>query len=195
MASDEYLMRRVQERDARAFEELLQRHAPRLRRRLAGMVRDEAAAEDLLQEASLRLWTRADQWRGEGSAKGWLLRTATNLALNHLRSRRRRREQPLGSGPAQDREAGVPSPTWDVDGDALRPDTALEAADRADLIRQILDDMPETKRDVLRLAHEHDMKMQEIAEVLGIPEGTVKSRLHYAGRELAQEWRKRWEGT
>ena len=85
MASDEYLMRRVQERDARAFEELLQRHAPRLRRRLAGMVRDEAAAEDLLQEASLRLWTRADQWRGEGSAKGWLLRTATNLALSASR--------------------------------------------------------------------------------------------------------------
>ena len=59
------------------------------------LVRDEPAAEDLLQETFLRVWTRAGQWNGQGTFKGWLFRIATNLALNHLRTRRRRPEQPL----------------------------------------------------------------------------------------------------
>jgi RNA polymerase sigma-70 factor (ECF subfamily) len=94
MPSDQHLMGRVRERDARAFEALFERYGELIRRHLARITRDDAAAQDLVQEVFLRVWTRAEQWDGRGPFKAWLYRIATNLALNHLRSVRRRREQP-----------------------------------------------------------------------------------------------------
>src|SRR5918911_756040 len=93
--ADRELLERIARRDACAFEVLFERHRETVRRRLGAIVRDEAAAEDLSQEVFLRVWTRAEQWDGRGAARAWLLRVATHLALNHLRSVRRRREEPL----------------------------------------------------------------------------------------------------
>ena len=62
---------------------------------IARIVREPAATEDLVQEVFLRVWTRAEQWQGSGTVKGWLYRIATNLSLNHLRSVKRRPQQPL----------------------------------------------------------------------------------------------------
>ena len=90
--SDQDLMRRVQERDAGAFETLFSRYREPLRRHRARTVRDDAAADDLAQELFLRVWTRAEQWDGRGAFKAWLFRIAANIALNHLRSVRRREQ-------------------------------------------------------------------------------------------------------
>ena len=194
MESDSELIRRVRERDGEAFQALLDRHGDALRLRLSQIVRDRTAVEDLFQELSLRLWTRAAQWDGRGAVGTWLLRIATNLALNHLRTLQRRRERPLEPWPDVMR-GEVTVPDWMVDASALRPDSLAEAAERRQLLRELVDALPEPKRDVLRLAHEHEMNMQEIAERLGIPEGTVKSRLHHATRRLAREWQSRWEDS
>src|SRR5262249_33341615 len=94
-ASDAELIARVRERDAEAFEILAARYRERVVRHLAGIVRDDGAAGDVTQEVFLRVWTHAAQWDGRGSFRAWLFRMATNLALNHLRSVRRRRELPL----------------------------------------------------------------------------------------------------
>ena len=94
VATDGDLIQRVLCSDAAAFDALYERHASAVRWRLVQVVRDEAAADDLLQETFLRLWTRAEQWQGTGSVAGWLMRIATNLALNHLRSKRRRPARP-----------------------------------------------------------------------------------------------------
>jgi len=187
--TDEELMRRVQARDADAFEALLGRWRERVCRHLAGIVHDRATAEDLVQEAFLRVWLRAGQWDSRGALQAWLFRIATNLGLNHLRSVRRRRERPLeipadpGNG---DDEAAVP--TWLVDNIALGPDGALELAERGRLLRRLVSDLPEEKREVLRLVCEEEMELREAAETLRIPEGTAKSRLHYARKQLAREW-------
>ena len=77
-----------------AFDMLFGRHSSFVAARLGRMVRHGGAADDLLQEVFLRLWTRAEQWDGRGSLRAWLGRIATNLALNHLRSVRRRRLRP-----------------------------------------------------------------------------------------------------
>src|SRR5512147_1274456 len=97
-------MAAVQARQAEAFDLLFERHAAAVRSALLRIVRDEPAADDLLQEVFLLVWRRAGQWKAQGSFKGWLFRIATNRALNHLRSLRWRPEQPLQ--PPEDLEEG-----------------------------------------------------------------------------------------
>ena len=186
MLSDEELMRRIVQRDAEAFETFYARHRDRIHRHLLRMVHDADGAEDLTQEAFLRVWTRAEQWDGRGACLSWLLRIATNLAYNQLRTLQRRRELPLDGTP--DDEEEQPAPGWMIDAASLGPEAVYEQAERRDLIRRLVDTLPEEKREVIRLVHEAEMEIHDVAATLGIPEGTVKSRLFYARKHLAREW-------
>lgn len=190
-------MRQIQERNAAAFEVLFARYRDAVRRHLASTVRDANAAEDLVQEVFLRVWTRAEQWDERGAFKAWLFRIATNLALNHLRSVSRRREQPLEIPvDVDDEEDERAAPAWMMDAAALGPDAALEQAVQRELFQQLVNELPEEKREVFRMVYQEDRDIREVAETLGIPEGTVKSRLHYATKRLVRGWRdieKEWE--
>lgn len=189
MPSDRDLVKGIRERDGQAFEALFDRYAGRIRLHLLHMVHDGAAAQDLVQEVFLRVWTRAEQWTGSGTFKAWLYRIATNLALNHMRAARRRREQPLVvPGDRGDGEEEERMPAWMSDASALGPDAKLELAEQRALFRRLVEGLPEEKREVFRMVHEMEMSMRDAAEELGIPEGTVKSRLHYARKRLAREW-------
>jgi RNA polymerase sigma-70 factor (ECF subfamily) len=190
LLSDQDLIKRVCERDARAFEVLFERYGEMIRRHLVYTVRDDAAAQDLVQEVFFRVWTRAEQWSGRGAFKAWLYRIATNLALNHLRSVRRKRERPLDLFDewSDDEDETGPAPAWLIDTSAIGPDTALEQAERRERVRRLVEKLPQEKREVFRLVHEMEMSMQDAADELGIPEGTVKSRLYYAKRRLARQW-------
>ncbi len=197
--SDEELMARIRERDANAFDELVARYAKTISRRLRGIVRNEDAASDLLQELLLRVWTHACQWDERGPLKAWLFRIATNLALNHLRSVTRRRERPLDIAPDSDDESEESLiPSWMIEASAICPEEAIVQAERERLVRSLVDQLPEEKREVLRLIHDEDMNVREVSEALGVPEGTVKSRLHYARQRLTHEWKSiesAWEET
>jgi len=187
--SDQELIAQVQLHQAQAFDLLYERYAPAVRQRLLRIVQDSAAAEDLLQEAFLRVWTRAEQWNGQGAFRGWLFRIAANLAFNHLRSQRRRPEQPLDCCEDPYAEGSPPeTPSWLVDTATLGPDEALEAAECGARIRHMLADLPQEQRDVFRLVHQFDMSLRDAADELGIPSGTVKSRLFYARQRLTQSW-------
>ena len=93
--TDRELLNRVLRRDEQAFEILFDRYERPISAVVNRIVRDSASAEDLVQEVFLRLWNRADQWECRGTLQGWLLRIGTRLAYNHLRSVRRRREEPI----------------------------------------------------------------------------------------------------
>jgi RNA polymerase sigma-70 factor (ECF subfamily) len=189
MISDQELVGRLQEGDEQAFEILLNRYEEMIRRHLWRYVRDEAAAQDLLQEVFVRVWTRSAQWDGRGSFKAWLYRIATNMALNHLRTVRRRREEPLVIADSWDDDDDDSSiPAWMIDASALGPDVAAEMAEERRTLRRLIDGLPDGKREVFRLVHEMEMSMRDAAAVLEIPEGTVKSRLYYARKELANVW-------
>jgi RNA polymerase sigma-70 factor (ECF subfamily) len=187
MLSDQDLAERVQAGDVQAFEALFDRYGEMIRRHLAHIVRNEAAAQDLVQEVFLRVWTRAEQWDGRGAFKAWLYRIATNLAFNYLRSVRRRREQPLEALAAEDESEQDYLPAWMMD-PSPGPDAAFESIERSERFRHLVQGLPEDKRDVLYLVHQMEMGIQAAAEELGIPEGTAKSRLHYAKKRLAREW-------
>lgn len=182
-------MRRVLDRDAGAFDVLFARHSRAVRNRLTRIVRSDPAGDDLLQEVFLRVWTRADQWAGQGSVRGWLLAIATNLALNHLRSARRHRGRPLRapSAPAREAEDDL-VPGWMVDASVPGPDAAAELAEREQMFRRLIGELPGDKREVMRMAYEEQMDIGQIAAELGIPPGTVKSRLFYGRRMLRQSW-------
>lgn len=189
---DETLLARIRTRDADAFECLFGRYREALRRHLDRIVRDEGASGDLVQEVFLRVWTRPEQWEGRGAVRAWLFRIATHLALNHLRSQRRRRELPLL--PAPDDEETDRVPGWMLDAASLGPEAVAELAEQRRLLTGLIDHLPEEKRELLRMVAEEGLEVREAAARLGIPEGTARSRLHYARRSLAREWDRTLEG-
>ena len=189
MPTDEELVVLILKRDAHAFELLFERYKDAIRRHVASILRDAAATQDVTQEVYLRLWTRAEQWHRRGPFRAWLYRIATNLALNHLRSTRRRRELPLTVPDEWGDEEEYSIPAWMIEASASGPDEVLELAERRAALRRLVDRLPQAKREAFRLVHELEMSMQDAADELGIPAGTVKSRLFYAKRRLARQWR------
>jgi len=193
--NDANLMELIQNRDEDAFDVLTDRYQEPLRRHLMSTVRDAETAEDLLQELLLRIWTRAEQWDG-GSVKSWLYRIATNLALNHLRTVRRRRESSLDPPPSTEGERDEESTSWMVDREQEAPEQTVIRRERTRALYGIVDELSEEKRAVWELVHEFDMDTASAAAALGIPAGTVKSRLYHARQQLAREWNevvKDWE--
>lgn len=183
---DQSLIESIQNQQAWAFEALYERYESALRRHLCHIVDNETAAEDLLQETFLRVWMRAGQWSGQGAVKGWLFRIATNLALNHLRTRRRRPEQPLELPDTivEDEDDLPDTPAWLVDTASLGPEAVVEQVEQGARLLQVLQDLPEEKRELLHLVHQMELSLREAADELGIPEGTAKSRLYYAREQL-----------
>ena len=187
--SDPELIRQIQAGNPAAFEELFARYRPAMQAHIARIVREPAATEDLVQEVFLRVWTRAEQWQGSGSVKGWLYRIATNQSLNHLRSVKRRPQQPLEI-PTDDGDDDNPVPGWMVDASALTPEAQLERVEQAELIGQLIDALPPDKKDVLRMVYDDEMDLHSVANALDIPEGTVKSRLYHGRKKLAEQLNK-----
>jgi len=184
--SDDTLMAGILKRDARAFEALFDRYTEALHRHVCFMLHDEAAANDVVQETFLRVWLHVEQWDRRGTPRAWLYRIATNLALNSRRTEQRRRELPLEPppDPDDDEDTGGFVPAWMVDNATLGPEAAVELSEQRAFYRHALARLPDDKREVFHMVHELDMSLRDAADTLHIPEGTVKSRLHYARQAL-----------
>jgi RNA polymerase sigma-70 factor (ECF subfamily) len=179
---DADLMRRVQQGDAHAFEALVRRHDRTLALHLRRYVGPDDAG-DLRQEVLLRVWERARQWEGRGAPLAWMLRIATNLALNHLRTRRD--TAPLESSDDEG-ELGEATPMADAGRAAARDE--FEQWTQASRALELIGELPDDRRTVLSLARLEGLRLQEIADRLNVPLGTVKSRLHAATQWLTERW-------
>ncbi len=186
--SDNELLERLRTGDADAFEQLFSRHREMIRRHLLRIVRNGDTADDLVQETFVRVWTHAEQWDARGAGKAWLLRIATNIALNRLRAQQRRPEQFFENSTCGEEEENA-APGWMIDALSLGPEAMCERAEEHGLLRRLIANLPEEKREVLRLIHEEELDIRQTAALLGVPEGTVKSRLHHARKRLADAWR------
>ncbi len=156
--------------DGEAFETLYGRYRRRLYNFVLRHVQDEALAEDLFQETFLRLLRAAPRWQPRARLSTWLYRVALNLCIDQGR---RRREEAL---PEDAAEA--------IAGDEPGPQGALEAAEAAAWLRARVAELPAEQRAVLLLRVYEGLEEREVAEIVGCPLGTVKSRLHYALRRL-----------
>lgn len=171
--TDEQLMARFQRGDAPAFEVLMRRHRTPLHGFLCRLLRDRARAEDLTQEAFLRVIQGSAGWAPRALFRTWLFTIARNLAADEGRRRAFREALPLdapGTGGAPHQPASEARAPDEAAGDALvRP--LLEAALAA---------LPLEQREVFLLREHAGLSFPEIAEATGVNENTVKSRMRYA---------------
>ena len=167
-ASDDDLIRRYAGGDAVAARALTLRHVPRLLALARRMLADPAEAEDVAQEAMLRLWRIAPDWRtGEAAVGTWLYRVASNLCLDRLRRRR---------------DVGDAAP--EIADDAPSAFTGLARADRAAALRAEIDRLPDRQRLAITLRHFEERGNPEIAAILGVSIEAVESLLARGRREL-----------
>ena len=163
--------RDLKARDEEALADLVAEYSAPLGRYLAGMVRHEGEAEELVQETFLRFLAHLDEYRGEASPKTYLFKIATNLALNHLDSAPSRREVFPGEIPEQ------ASP-------ARSPFERVARSEEAAEVRRVLASIPPQQRAVAVLRAWEDLSFREIAAALGIAEGTAKAHYFFALRSL-----------
>jgi RNA polymerase sigma-70 factor (ECF subfamily) len=178
------LAERIAGGDSAAFEVLMRRFNSRLFRVARAILRDDADAEDALQDAYIEAYRHMGDFRGASALGTWLTRIVTNSALMRLRSQRRHRVVvPIGEhrGPAGE------SPEVDVADDKTEspPNAALRAELRRVLERRI-DSLPLAFRTVFVLREVQELSVQETAESLAIPAATVRSRL-FRARALLRE--------
>lgn len=167
--SDERLMLRFRDGEAPAFEVLVRRHRTPVFSFLVRLTGDRARAEDLCQEVFLKVVRAADGWTPRARFQTWLYAIARNQAVDEARRQAFRRAEPLEGGAAARASSEDPGPDRAAEGALLRP--KLEAALAA---------LPEEQREVFLLREYSGLRFAEIAEVTGVPENTVKSRMRYA---------------
>jgi RNA polymerase sigma-70 factor, ECF subfamily len=172
MPSDNTLIQRTLEGDLEGFSELVERHREVVFR-VAARVVGQTDAEDVSQDAFLRAFHRLDRYRGEAPFRAWLLQITQNVALNSLA---RHRRESLEPHPAPDESPVTES--------RRQPAVELERRERRERLELKLGLLRPDYRALLVLRDLEELSYEEIAQVLDVPLGTVKGRLHRARSEL-----------
>ncbi len=177
-------MEAFQHGDQEAFTQLYERHLQGLLNFFFRLSWDHALAEDLTQEVLLRIFRHAQNWTPQAKFKTFLYRVAKNLWIDHLRSAHTRKSKTslYNSDPDQEGRHYI-----DMLPSELKPvGRNLEYQERYSQIMQALDQLPDEQRMVFVLAEVEHMGYQEISDVMEIPLGTVKSRMHIAVKKLRE---------
>lgn len=174
--TDEELLAAYQQGDTGAFEALLRRHRAPLFTFLLRMLGDRERAEDLAQETFLRIVKGAQAWEHRARFQTWLFTIARNLCVDASRRDRFRRADSLDQTGPDDGPAMVES----VPGREIDPSRGAESARLRPLLQKALLGLPAEQREVFILREQAGVPFKEIAEMVGVNENTVKSRMRYA---------------
>ncbi|HEX8951341.1 MAG TPA: RNA polymerase sigma factor [Polyangia bacterium] len=188
--SDESLMLRYRDGDVRAFELLVTRHRKPLFNFILRFVRDTAAAEDVTQETFLRLVKGADAYERQAKFTTWLYTIARNLCVDAARRGKHRKAASLDA-PVGDEDGSASLLDFVADGGAA-VDRQAQSRELAVRLQQAIESLPDEQREIFLLREVADLQFNEIANVIGCPENTVKSRMRYALeklREALEEYR------
>jgi len=172
MTSDEVLIARIAGGDRLAMQVLFTRHQVRVYRFVLRLVRNEAAAEDLISEVFLDVWRQAGKFEGRSAVTTWMLSIARFKALSALR---RRPEEELDDETAEQ-----------IEDHADDPEVALAKKDKGAVLRQCLSKLSAEHREIVDLVYYHEKSVEEVAGIVGIPEATVKTRMFYARKKLSE---------
>lgn len=186
--TDEHLLDRLRAGEREVFGTLVRRYERELFGYLRRYLGDDDLADDVFQNTFVQVYSKIGQYEPGRPVRPWLYAIATNQAIDALRRRNRRADQRADAAAAPD-EDGHPRPLFELlpaPGDGP-PDTA-DRAEQRELVRAAVDRLPELLRQVVILAYFQGLKYRDAADALGIPVGTVKSRLHAALARLTAEW-------
>jgi RNA polymerase sigma-70 factor (ECF subfamily) len=170
--SDDVLLGRIASGDRLAMQVLFARHHVRVYRFVLRLVGDPSAAEDLISEVFLDVWRQASRFEGRSAVSTWLLAIARFKALSALR---RRGDEELD----EEKAAAIPDTADD-------PEAAVTKKDTSAILRQCMTQLSQEHREVLDLVYYHEKSVEEVAEIVGIPENTVKTRMFYARKRLGE---------
>jgi RNA polymerase sigma-70 factor (ECF subfamily) len=170
--SDEALIAAIAAGDRAAMRILYNRHQIRVFRFAVRLVDNAASAEDVVSEAFIEVWRQADRFEGRSSVSTWIMSIARFKALS---VRRRRQEIEL-----DDKVAETVADQYST------PEQILLETDRGAQLRACLSQLSPDHREIIDLVYYHDKTIEEVAEIVGVPKNTVKTRMFYARRRLAQ---------
>jgi RNA polymerase sigma-70 factor, ECF subfamily len=170
--TDEALIRRIAQHDKTAMRQLFGRYQVRLYRFILRLLRDEALAEDVVNEVFLHVWGNAERFEGRSTVSTWLFAIARNSTITALRQRK-----------DVNLDAAIAPPVWQSVDD---PEAILDRADKSKMIRTCLNRLSGKHAQILDLVYYHERSVGEVAEILSIPQATVKTRMFYARKKLAE---------
>ena len=170
-SSDEILIERIAAGDKLAMQVLFARHRTNIYRWLVRFVGNETVAEDLLSDVFFDLWQQTARFEGRSAAATWLLSIARFKALS---ARRRRTDAPL--------DETIETTMVDSADD---PEIVLQKKSSSELVREALKQLSPDHREIIDLVYYQEKSIDDCALILGIPAGTVKTRMFYVRRKLA----------
>jgi RNA polymerase sigma-70 factor (ECF subfamily) len=187
------LLRRLRDRDERAFRELVEAHRDRVFNITFRMLGNRAEAEDVAQEIFIAVFKTIHEFREESKFSTWLYRVAVNHCKNRIKYLMRRHDRDRDELDESTHTSGIngtfgaPMPS--------SPDKALASAQMEKLMQDAIANLEEDQRIVVVLRDVEDLSIEEICEITGLPDGTVKSRLHRARLVLRKRLQRHVEGS
>ena len=169
--SDDMLLESIADGNRTAMHILYCRHNVRVYRFILRIVRDATAAEDLVSQVFLDVWRTAGQFQGRSQVSTWLLSIARFKALTAMRQRR-------FEDIDQDDVRQIPD-------DAETPETSLDRNDTSAILRACVQKLSPAHREIINLVYYHEKSVEEVGKIIGIPQSTVKTRMFYARKQLA----------
>jgi RNA polymerase sigma-70 factor (ECF subfamily) len=181
------LLDRLLERDEQAFNEIVRLYKDKVFSLIYRMLGSRPEAEDVAQEVFITVFKNIESFRGEAKFSTWLLRIAANHSKNRIKHLARRPTEGADPDDVSQLRALPDRPQPPVQARIETPDAMLEAAQTERLMQEAIANLPEDQRLLVVLRDVEEMSYQEIEEITGLPEGTIKSRLHRA-RMAIKEW-------
>ncbi len=177
--TDEQLLQEHRRGRSERFELLVRRYSQELFRFAYRLLGSPAAAEDIVQETFLQVHLSMERFDVSRRFRPWVFTIAANKARDYLRSKKRRPEVPLDAVADGSLDGGATF-SDSRSGKSVGPVVALEREERSSRVRQLVEQLPPHLKEVLVLGYYHGFAYKEMANVLDVPIGTVKSRLHSA---------------
>ncbi len=183
------LLGRLRERDESAFRELVAEHRERVFNVTVRMLGNRAEAEDVAQEVFISVFKTIDTFREDSKLSTWLYRVAVNHCKNRIKYLARRHQRDHDELD-ETQEGGDGNGVMGAQSTPRRPDRQLEGAQIDRIMQDAIAELEEDHRVLVVLRDIEDLSMEEICEITGLPDGTVKSRLHRARLALRKKIQK-----
>lgn len=170
--SDEALLDLIARGDKHALQVLLSRHNIRIYRFVLRFLNDEGAAEDVVSEVFIDVWRQAERFEQRSQVSTWLLAIARNKALSVLRRR---------STEALDAEVAE-----FIEDPADNPEVTMQKKQQSSVLQGCLMQLSPAHREIVDLVYYHEKSIEEVAEIVGVPANTVKTRMFYARKRIGE---------